>query len=122
MENTEKTPNPEALLEEARNIAASLAVATQSELVSGFVGSAVMDNDFIHLDIDGNNPFLMPLLDATTTRWAESGLADTFIIDSRYCETLVLGDLTGNPTRAIAWTTSVVDGHKIVVGRFSPTI
>lgn len=122
MENTEKAPNPETLLEEARNIAASLAVATQSELVSGFVGSAVMDNDFIHLDIDGNNPFLLPLLDATTTRWAESGLADTFIIDSRYCETLELGDLTGNPTRAIAWTTSVVDGHTIVVGRFSHTI
>ena len=123
MENTENNPtSADALLEEARNIAASLAVATQSELVSGFVGSAVMDNDFIHLDIDGNNPFLLPLLDATTTRWAESGLADTFIIDSRYCETLELGDLTGNPTRAIAWTTSVVDGHTIVVGRFSHTI
>ena len=122
MENTEKTPNPETLLEGARNIAASLAVATQSELVSSFVGSAVMDNDFIHLDIDGNNPLQLPLLDATTARWAESGLADTFIIDSRFCDTLELGDLTGNPTRVIDWITSVVDGHTIAVGRFSHTI
>jgi hypothetical protein len=119
MENTENTPNPESLLDSARSIAAILAESTKSELVSSFVGSAVMDNDFVHLSIDGSNPFHLPLLDAIQKRWGDSGFSDTYIIDSRFCDTLSLYEISGEPTRVISWSTTVVDGHNITVGRFS---
>ena len=119
MENTENTPNPQQLLDSARSIAANLAESTKSELVSTFVGSAVMDNDFIHLSIDGNNPFHLPLLDAIQKRWGDCGFSDTYIIDTRFCDTLSLSEISGEPTRVISWSTTAVDGHNITVGRFS---
>ena len=122
MENTEKTPNPEALLEEARNIAASLAVATQSELVSSFVGSAVMDNDFIRASVGTLQPLAVDYLDEVVFAWKSSPFSDDYLIDTRSGSFLSIDELQDALDRTCQTYTTNVDGHQVSITTFPTAV
>lgn len=122
MENTETPPNPEALLEEARNIAASLAVATQSELVSSFIGSAVMDNDFIRASVGTLQPLAVDYLDEVVSAWKNSPFSDDYLIDTRSGSFLSIDELQDALDRTCQTYTTNVDGHQVSITTFPTAV
>ena len=122
MENTEKTPNPEALLDQARNVAASLAVATQSELVSSFIGSAVMDNDFIRASVGAKHPLAVDYLDEVVSAWKNSPFSDDYLIDTRSGSFLSIDELQDALDRTCQTYTTNVDGHQVSITTFPTAV
>ena len=123
MENTEINPtSADALLAAARDAAASLAVATQSELVSSFIGSAVMDNDFIRASVGTLLPLAVDYLDEVVSAWKNSPFSDDYLIDTRSGSFLSIDELQDAVDRTCQTYTTNVDGHQVSITTFPTAV